>query len=157
MEPKSDQLHRNMSKALKIRRLRPDELDDVCRFVESVITEVYGHLISDQARPLADKDQWREGWLAMDGSDIIGAGRTSKDYIPDLWVDAAYRGKGIGGALLAALETEIAKRGHQQMRLRVVAENKRARQFYAINGWREVKTYRHERDGHLMVDFVKHL
>lgn len=140
---------------LVVRRVRSSEIGDVVSFVENVISEVYPHLISDKARPLADPGLWRQGWVAAEKAEILGAGRTAEDRITDLWVHRDHRGRKVGAALLSALEGEIAARGYKEMRLRVVAENKRARQFYAAHGWREVKTYPHERDGHLMVGLEK--
>ena len=59
--------------------------------------------------------------------------------------------------LLVALEEQIKSDGHSSARLRVVADNTRARKFYCVHGWREVRTYPHERDGHLMTDMEKEL
>lgn len=142
-------------KHLAVRRIRPAELSEVVSFVDTVIAEVYPHLISDHARPLADPHHWRQGWRAAANAETLGAGRTAQDYITDLWVHRDYRGRKVGAALLSALEEEIAARGHKEMRLRVVEDNRQARKFYLNHGWREVKTYPHERDGHLMVDMLK--
>ena len=51
--------------------------------------------------------------------------------IEDLYVDAAYRRRGVGDRLLEALEDEAADRGYGRVGLAVSVENSAARRLYA--------------------------
>jgi GNAT superfamily N-acetyltransferase len=57
--------------------------------------------------------------------------------IHDLAVVAAYRGKGVGSALLAAVEKEAAARGCCKLTLEVQDANRRARSVYERFGFRD--------------------
>jgi ribosomal-protein-alanine N-acetyltransferase len=52
-------------------------------------------------------------------------------------VDPAWRGQGMGRALLAACETELAASGLRDLHLEVRVSNAAARALYADAGWRE--------------------
>ncbi|HTL99331.1 MAG TPA: GNAT family N-acetyltransferase [Holophagaceae bacterium] len=52
-------------------------------------------------------------------------------------VDPARRGEGLGKALLAACEAELAASGIRELRLEVRVSNAAARALYARAGWRE--------------------
>ena len=68
----------------------------------------------------------------------LGACEHGDDYISDVWVSPDFEGRGIGSALLSALETEIAARGHTHARLHVAAANERALRLYQHRGYREI-------------------
>ena len=65
------------------------------------------------------------GWGARDGNQCIS----------DLWVAPAFQGRGVGSALLAALEAEIAALGYSQTELETLAANSRAIGFYERHGF----------------------
>ena len=77
--------------------------------------------------------------VATDGGKPAGLGACehSDDTISDIWVSPVFEGRGIGSALLAALEQEIAGRGHGQARIAVAAANERAFRLYRHRGYRE--------------------
>jgi ribosomal protein S18 acetylase RimI-like enzyme len=106
--------------------------------------------------PPPDGD-WDRSWVAENARGLIGVGLSTAGWIDDLWVLPDCRSVGVGSALLLALESEIAERGHDCAGLRVVSENHGARRFYAAHGWREIKAYPHERWGFAMVDMEKPL
>jgi ribosomal protein S18 acetylase RimI-like enzyme len=60
--------------------------------------------------------------------------------IDGICVAKAYRGKGVGSRLLAALYQEAGERGYGAVRLDVVQENWRARALYERQGFRAVRT-----------------
>jgi GNAT superfamily N-acetyltransferase len=74
--------------------------------------------------------------VAAVGSHIVGFVTVHGDELEQMYVDAATRGKGVAGALLAHGETEIAER-HETAWLAVVAGNARARRFYEREGWHD--------------------
>lgn len=68
----------------------------------------------------------------------LGACENGDDYISDVWVSPAFEGRGVGSALLHALEREITTRGHSRARLHVAAANDRAFALYQHRGYREI-------------------
>jgi len=141
-----------------IRRANESDAPQILRLVEDVVAEVYGHLFGGERPPAPDgSEPWASGWVAEDRGSIVGVGLAPDDWLDDLWLARAYRGRGLGAALLACLEAQIAERGHAQAWLGVVAGNSAARRFYLDHGWQEVSTYPHERWGFEMVDMTKPL
>lgn len=134
----------------------PRDIPAIAALVETVVRETYGHFLAE-AVPMPPPEVWSQSLIAVSGQDVIGVGRSRDDFISDLWVVKEWRGRGVGAQLLSSLEKQLESRGYIQGRLRVVAENTRARRFYHANGWREQRLYPHERDGHLMADFSKAL
>jgi len=57
-------------------------------------------------------------------------------FINDFYVMPACRGKGFARAALQALETTYAALGYREIRLRVAADNARAKQLYEAAGFR---------------------
>ncbi|OVE86451.1 GNAT family N-acetyltransferase [Natronolimnobius baerhuensis] len=64
---------------------------------------------------------------------------TTRGMLSNLYVDPAYRGRGIGTALLEAVEAEVADRGADVLRLEVMAANEDARRFYRNHGYDAVR------------------
>jgi ribosomal protein S18 acetylase RimI-like enzyme len=56
--------------------------------------------------------------------------------VVDFYIFAAHQGKGFGKQALKALETELARTGFEQIKLRVAEDNKRAKHVYDITGFR---------------------
>jgi hypothetical protein len=83
---------------------------------------------------------------------VIGVLLTTNDWIDDLWIMRSQRGHGLGAELLSMGETEIARRGLQIARLRVVKSNLRATSFYLDHGWQIEKELQHE---HLPVTMLQ--
>ncbi|RFB98535.1 GNAT family N-acetyltransferase [Rhizobium leguminosarum bv. trifolii] len=57
-------------------------------------------------------------------------------FISDFYILAAHQGKGLGKQALKALEDELKGKGFEQIKLRVAADNKRARHVYEDTGFR---------------------
>lgn len=79
----------------------------------------------------------RDGLLGWAAHDPFGP------YISDLWVAPAHQRKGIGGRLLATMEQDIFRAGHDVSVLETHAENGGAIRFYIREGysivWRGTK------------------
>jgi GNAT superfamily N-acetyltransferase len=131
------------------------DLPQIERLVFGVAREVYGHLFRG-AVPQPE-GSWARGLVAEVGGRIVAVVVADDDWIEDLWVAKAYRGRGLGSRLLSAAERQIAARGNGLGHLRVVADNEPARRFYAAYGWSETAAYPHERWGFTMLDLIKAL
>jgi GNAT superfamily N-acetyltransferase len=143
--------------SVRIRPALEDDLPQIVQLVVEVVGETYGHLFKELPPVPNDFGVWGACWSALIDDMVIGIGLACGDYIDDLWIKRAYRGQGIGTALLGALERQIAGQGHTTARLRVVAENEGARRFYMRHGWQELKLYPHEVWGFPMLDMSKAL
>jgi len=82
---------------------------------------------------------------------------TNQEWVSDLWVFREHRRRGVGSRLLAQGEAEVAARGHQTCRLRVVRSNAVAVQFYLGQGWQIAREFAHEKYHHAMLEMAKSL
>lgn len=140
-----------------IRPVESKDFEQILNLVNDVVREMYGHLFPNGVTASTDPRSWKSSWVAVDGSIIAGVGLADGDCIDDLWLRPEYRGRKIGSELLSILESQIAKGGHVQARLHVIAENETARSFYRRHGWQELKSYPHEKWEFLMMDLRKDL
>jgi putative acetyltransferase len=86
-------------------------------------------------------------WLAQAGDDAIGcvALRALPDGIGEvkrMYVDGAWRGKGVGRALLETLIAHARTVGYHHLRLGTVAEMAAARSLYRTLGFVPIERYR---------------
>lgn len=139
-----------------VRRPRLDEQGRINALVQAVVDETYGGQWAPVPLPISHED-WTLGWAALDGDTPVGIVLATGDFIDDLWIASEARNRGVGAALLAKVEAEIAERGHSIARLRVVATNLRAIAFYAREGWQIARRYPHERVSIEMVELTKFL
>jgi [ribosomal protein S18]-alanine N-acetyltransferase len=79
-----------------------------------------------QTMLVAEEDGALLGWGAREDGDAL---------ISDLWVGPHYQGRGVGGALLVALERQIVAAGYEIAELETLASNVRAIQFYEQHGF----------------------
>ena len=75
---------------------------------------------------LAEADGVPAGWASREALD---------DEITDLWVDPPRQRKGLGAALLAAMEAEIVAAGFEAARLQTHARNSAAVGFFRKHGY----------------------
>jgi len=75
---------------------------------------------------LAEADGVPAGWASREALD---------DEITDLWVDPPRQRKGLGAALLAAMEAEIVAAGFEAARLQTHARNSAAVGFFQKHGY----------------------
>jgi ribosomal protein S18 acetylase RimI-like enzyme len=141
--------------AVQIRPSNASDNESISRLVSAVVTEMYAHLLPQEALEPDEAADWAGSWVATCDAMIVGVGRAGGNSIDDLWIDRCFRCQGLGRALLAKLEAQIALHGHSEAQLRVVGENHAAIQFYVRNGWRDAKHYPHERWGFEMIDMEK--
>ena len=141
-----------------LRRPQPGEYGLVQALIETVANETFKDLFAPNPVPLKFNDEdWPLAWVAVSGEKIVGVIITNQDWVSDLWVSREHRRLGVGSQLLAQGEAEIAARGHQTCRLRVVRSNAVAVQFYLGQGWRIAREFAHERYHHAMLEMAKSL
>jgi ribosomal protein S18 acetylase RimI-like enzyme len=86
-------------------------------------------------------------FLAREGDDLVGFCTADIDtggyemdatrgVVRNLYVRPATRGRGVGGALLAAAEAHLAEQGADVLSLEAMADNEAARRFYRRHGYR---------------------
>lgn len=75
---------------------------------------------------VAEFDAQLAGWAAREGLD---------DEITDLWVEPSQQKKGLGSALLAAMEAEVVAAGFEATRLQTHARNVAAVGFFQKQGY----------------------
>lgn len=119
--------------------------------------QVYRHLLGERSLVPAQLEPWADSWVAIVDDEPVGVGLSQEDQVCDLWLLPGARGYRIGSRLLALLEGEISQRGFARARLRVVAENQMARDFYRTQGWCEADQFSHEKLGFPMLNLYKDL
>ena len=62
-------------------------------------------------------------------------------FVDELFIDGAFRGEGVGAAVLAAVRAEARARGINALHLEVARDNTRARQLYARAGFKAREKY----------------
>jgi ribosomal protein S18 acetylase RimI-like enzyme len=139
-----------------VRKPQPHEYDSVRVLIETVVNETFRDLFAPNPVPLKFKDEnWPLAWVAVSDVKILGVTITSHEWVSDLWVLHEHRRQGIGSRLLAKGESEIAGRGHNACRLRVVKSNTIAVQFYLSQGWQIAREFAHEKYHHAMLEMAK--
>lgn len=73
--------------------------------------------------------------VAVDGEELLGVLIVDDDELVQIMVGATARGRGVGAALLAEAERQVAAAGHDEIWLAVVPGNTTARRFYESRGW----------------------
>jgi GNAT superfamily N-acetyltransferase len=81
------------------------------------------------------------GWIHASGTEDLASDRHAE--VRALVVDADARGRGAGGALLAAAERWATGQGYGAMRVRSNTVRTEARRFYERAGYRVTKTQNH--------------
>ena len=141
-----------------MRRPEPREYNSVRALIETVASETFKELFTPNPVPWEFEDEdWPLASVAVSDEKIVGVIITNEEWVSDLWVVREHRRQGVGSKLLAHGETEIAARGHQTCRLRVVRSNAVAVQFYLSQGWHIAREFAHEKYHHAMVEMAKSL
>jgi ribosomal protein S18 acetylase RimI-like enzyme len=147
-----------MATEVLIRRPQPGEYGLVRALIETVAKETFEDLFAPHPVPLKfEDDDWPLAWVAASNQTIAGVIITSQEWVSDLWVCREQRRQGVGRRLLAHGEAEIAARGHNTARLRVVQSNAIAVQFYLSQGWQIAREFAHEKYHHAMLEMAKSL
>ena len=141
-----------------VRRPQPSEYGSVRALIETVANETFSNLFAPDPVPLEFEDEdCPLAWVAASDEKIVGVIITNQEWVSDLWVFREDRGRGVGSRLLSQGEAEIAARGHQTCRLRVVRSNTVAVQFYLGQGWQIAREFAHEKYRHAMLEMARSL
>jgi ribosomal protein S18 acetylase RimI-like enzyme len=141
-----------------VRRPQSSEYNSVRALIATVANETFKDLFAPNPVPLEFKDQdWPLAWTAVSDEKIVGVIITNQEWVSDLWVLREHRRQTVGSRLLAQGEAEIAARGHQTCRLRVVRSNVVAVRFYLSQGWQIAREFAHEKYHHPMLEMAKSL
>jgi ribosomal protein S18 acetylase RimI-like enzyme len=141
-----------------MRRPQSSEYDLVRALIETVTNETFKDLFAPNPVPLEFEDEdCPLAWVAVPDEKIVGVIITNQEWVSDLWVFREHRRQGVGSRLLAQGEAEIAARGHQTCRLRVVRSNAVALHFYLSRGWQIAREFAHEKYHHPMLEMAKSL
>lgn len=138
-----------------IRRPLPSEHSLVSGLVHTVVEETYGRLLA--LPPLHIDGDWALAWVALVDAEMAGVVLSHQDWISELWVLHQFRNLGVGTNLLRQAEAEIAERGYDAARLRVVQSNVRAVRFYEVRGWIAQREFPHEQLPTTMIELSKDL
>jgi ribosomal protein S18 acetylase RimI-like enzyme len=143
-------------KAITHRHPDQSELGDVRAFIQDVVNETYRGLWSEDSISIGESD-WSRSWIVTEGNTIVGVVLTLEEWLEDLWIAKIHRSQGLGTQLLVRAELEIAQRGFEAAKLRVVSTNTRAIHFYESHGWHAEEKYPHEQFPIFMVKMRKRL
>jgi ribosomal protein S18 acetylase RimI-like enzyme len=90
---------------------------------------------------------WSEMTVAEEGGEILGLVQPTADEINGLWVDPGFHGRGVGSALLAEGERQIAAAGYRRAWLSCSAFNPKGVRFYLTRGYRQFRSETKDRAG----------
>ena len=102
---------------------------------EDVVRERFAFLRTIDGVRVATVDDTIVGFVTFERRPDAFAYDTAAGVIQNLFVEEAYRGRGIGSQLLEAAETILTDRGADRIRLEVLIQNERARSFYVEHGY----------------------
>ena len=158
-----------MTEPLNVRNASPDDLDAVRRIYNEGIDDGIATLEAS-AKSRDEIVAWwaqHEGFpvvVALDAGGIVGwaslnrfSHRCAHADIADLsvYVARAHRGRGVGSALLRALEAEAIRGGFHKIVLHAVNDNEAGKRLYRKSGFVEVGVFReHGVAGGRRVDVV---
>ena len=136
---------------LEVRPMRPEDVDAVLELFVAVVEE--GRWLGTQ--PPIDRETQRERFLAQaepgtESASLVAVtpegqvvGHTRVDMTPynvaglGMMVDAAWRGRGVGGALVRAATDAARRLGAHKVALQVWPHNEVARRLYLKHGFVE--------------------
>ncbi len=133
-----------MAAALLLRPARDADIQAIARLWHQAWLDAHAALVPAAAveqRPLASfqkrvPERVAETTLATTGDQLVGFVTVRGDNVEQLYVAESARGTGVGQALLALAEAQLAPRFDRAW-LTVASGNTRARRFYARHGWRD--------------------
>ena len=132
----------------KLRKAVEEDIPSLVALFRETILEVYGQILSrDVLKPWAEGDRLREDigilWhdivVAENAGDITAAAARIDDLVALLWVHPAHQRKGMGSALLDAIETDMMESGHDMAKLECFSDNDKAIGFYRAKGWEPLR------------------
>ncbi|HEV3196089.1 MAG TPA: arsinothricin resistance N-acetyltransferase ArsN1 family A [Candidatus Cybelea sp.] len=140
-----------------VRRATPGDLEAIRRIYNEGIEDRVATLETDP-KPLAEIQRWWSDHddcftvlVATDAAAIIGwaslnrySQRCAHAAIADLsvYVSRSHRGRGVGSALLRALESHAIAAGFHKIVLHALNDNEHGKRLYRRSGFREVGVFR---------------
>ena len=127
----------------EIRAVKPGDTDAVVALWERTLPE-YGDPTRPQRAPrpsIRRKLDWGDGlfWLAVSDEEVVGTVMAGYDghrgWIYSLAVHPDHRRGGLGTALVAHAEQELARLGCPKVNLQVLATNADGAEFWAATGY----------------------
>ncbi|WP_137283978.1 GNAT family N-acetyltransferase [Halorussus salinisoli] len=95
------------------------------------------------------------------GTELLGFGQGVLDdedaaaQLPRIYVHPDHWGEGVGSAIIDRIETWVAERGAERLRLVVLADNEVGNAFYERRGYRTVGSRESEFAGETVTDYVR--
>jgi ribosomal protein S18 acetylase RimI-like enzyme len=135
-----------------VAELRPatqDDVEAIAEMQQASLVETYepflGRVVVEEfvARGNVERyfrERWRQATVATHRGTIAGVAVLDGTLLDLLWVDAARRSEGIGGALLEEAERRAALTGHELL-LEVWRVNRPAVDFYERHGFTVARTF----------------
>lgn len=128
-----------------MRRARPDDAEPIAALMAQLGYDVPAPAVAARLQRLGER---RDVFVAIEGERVVGWAALSIDeafvegfgaYLEGLVVDEAARSRGIGVALLEAVEARARERGCAEIRVQSNVLRERAHSFYERNGYLKVK------------------
>jgi phosphinothricin acetyltransferase len=142
-----------------IRAAVPTDAAAICRIYNQGIRDRVATLETEERTP-EERQRWLEArgtrhpvLVAEVGEEVVGWGslnpfnpRRAYDHVADfsLYVERGWRGRGVGGRLLAALEAAARALGYHKLVLSAFPWNEAGMRAYRRAGFREVGVYREQ-------------
>jgi GNAT superfamily N-acetyltransferase len=130
---------------VEVRRARPGDAEPIAELMDQLGYSVPASAISERLQRLGER---RDVFVATDDGRVVGWAALFVDepfvegfgaFLEGLVVDEAVRSRGIGIALLEAVEARARERGCAQIRVQSNVLRERAHSFYERNGYAKVK------------------
>jgi GNAT superfamily N-acetyltransferase len=130
---------------VKVRRAQPDDAEAIAALMGQLGYDVPAPAVTARLQRLGER---RDVFVATDGERVVGWAALSIDeafvegfgaFLEGFVVDEAVRSRGIGVALLEAVEARARERGCGEIRVQSNVLRARAHSFYERNGYSKVK------------------
>ncbi|TAY79725.1 GNAT family N-acetyltransferase [Rhizobium ruizarguesonis] len=133
---------------IEVRRAKSDELQELARIGLASWRKGILPLVAAEVALRIEKDNPFIPFLNEQGGSILvaeadgalaglGASEYRDNHISDIWVAPEHEGKGVGSALIKALEDQFRAQGFSEATIQVSANNKRALGLYQHLGYHE--------------------
>jgi GNAT superfamily N-acetyltransferase len=128
-----------------VRRAQPDDAEAIAALMGQLGYDVPAPAVTARLQRLGER---RDVFVATDGERVVGWAALSIDeafvegfgaFLEGFVVDEAVRSRGIGVALLEAVEARARERGCGEIRVQSNVLRARAHSFYERNGYSKVK------------------
>jgi GNAT superfamily N-acetyltransferase len=138
-------LNFNRRGIIKVRRVRPDDAEPIAALMAQLGYDVPVPAVTARLERLGER---RAVFVATDGERVVGWAALLIDeafvdgfsaLLEGFVVDEAVRSRGIGVALLEAVEARARERGCAEIRVQSNVLRERAHSFYERNGYTKVK------------------